>query len=329
MTKILVEQTCLDFPHYVRAYKEYLGEGSYAVTWKVDFAETDDPGEEIHPAALKILKPFPPSTPGVNPLDDFKEEIDFLKKLRHHGVVRILRNGTCTVKLDDGTKAETLYYLSEFEEGMTTLAALLKKPTDAEGVRYGSQCVLTLIENVLAPLAYCHSRNIIHLDLHPGNILIRTCKDNGDLRCTHAVLIDFGKAKHMNPERLREYESVGGGLIEYKHPDLQPYLRQNRVPGSVFSDPAAQRFDLYAVAVGFSKLLDQARKEDRESTTGRLLRYTIEALRNGGSTVAYTISEALKTIHRSADPELSTRPILLRLSGQMDVSLDPEYLEPL
>lgn len=327
MSKILVEETRLDFSYYVRAYKERLGEGSYGVTWKVDFAETDNLDEEIRPAALKILKPFPPSTPGVDPLNDFKEEIGFLKKLRHPRVVRILRNGKCRVKSDDGSETETLYYLSEFEEGMTTLATLLERPIDADGMEYGIQFLLTLIEEVLAPLAYCHSRNIIHLDLHPGNILIKTSKHNGELQCTHAVLIDFGKAKHMNPDRLREYESVGGGLFEYKHPDLRPYLRKNRVSGSVFSGPEAQRFDLYAVAVGYSKILERARREDRDSTTGRLLGYTIRALRNEGQTVAYTISDALKTIRRSADPELSRRSILLRLSGQMNVLLDRQFLE--
>lgn len=153
-TTIRVKETELDCQQYVRAYLggKALGEGAYGLTSKILFAESrDDPQEQLRTAALKILKPFDrvKTTANVDPVTDFQEEIDFLKRLRHPGVVRVLKNGRCTITLEDGTKQDTAYHICEFEENTVGLDKVIENPFGDDGHRYGVRFLSTLMVRIL------------------------------------------------------------------------------------------------------------------------------------------------------------------------------------
>lgn len=79
----------------------------------------------------------------------------------------------------------TAYYLMEFVEG-ESLSSRVKSSgalTEADAVRY--------IREVASALEYIHTRQIMHLDVKPGNIMVNK-EDN------RAILIDFGLSKHYD-----------------------------------------------------------------------------------------------------------------------------------
>lgn len=250
----------------------------------------------------------------------------FLKELRHPGVIRIVRNGRCTIFLENGKPQNTLYHISDLESDVVTLEKFLDKVGSGDYPKYGAKFLISVIQKILEPLSYCHSQEVLHLDLHWGNILLSPTIDSKELVCDKAVLIDFGKAKHMNPERLKEAETIGGGSYYFKHPDLRPYIKKNRVEGSVFSGDDACRFDLFSVAEGFKRLYLGMEDNAKKSVTAKLVSKVIEALRNEGKSVEYGISDALDALRRSTDTSFATTNYYIRLAGQVNVTLYSQYV---
>ena len=79
----------------------------------------------------------------------------------------------------------TAYYVMEYVEG-DSLRDIVEKQgplSESDAKRY--------IHAVASALSYIHEHKIMHLDVKPGNIMVRT-KDDG------AILIDFGLAKHYD-----------------------------------------------------------------------------------------------------------------------------------
>lgn len=309
-----------------------LGPGAYGITVKVLFRDASEPGIPARPAVLKILKPSLPSAKN-NPAIDFAEEIRITKRLRHPGVVRVLKQGTCWVRSEYGAEErETSYYVSEFEEDTISLEQFITSLGKSK-VSAGIGFVISLMERVLQPLAHCHENNVLHLDLHPGNILVRQGIGNNpnDKCCSHVVLIDFGKAKLTLLEeaeklRLKKYTSIGGGGFDFKHPHLKPYLRNNKVASDVFHDLAARRFDLYSVAICFGILFELLPNAEKESNAAKLVKQIISALRNEGETVEYSIQQALAALQRAADPSQNQPVALLRLSGEIHAKFEKHFL---
>ena len=79
----------------------------------------------------------------------------------------------------------TAYYVMDYIEG-ESLSDIVKRRgalTESDAVRY--------IREVASALEYIHERKINHLDVKPGNIMVRTKDDR-------AILIDFGLSKHYD-----------------------------------------------------------------------------------------------------------------------------------
>lgn len=77
----------------------------------------------------------------------------------------------------------TAYYVMKYIGG-GSLSSLVKK-----GEALPMDLAMSYVRQVAEALAYCHERNIAHLDVKPGNVLIQDGV---------AVLIDFGISKHYD-----------------------------------------------------------------------------------------------------------------------------------
>ncbi|TWW73808.1 Cyclin-dependent-like kinase 5 [Takifugu flavidus] len=165
---------------------EKIGEGTYGTVFKAKNRET----HEI--VALKRVR-----------LDDDDEgvpssalrEICLLKELKHKNIVRLHD------VLHSDKKLTLVFEYCDQD---------LKKYFDSCNGDLDPETVKSFMHQLLKGLAFCHSRNVLHRDLKPQNLLINR---NGELK-----LADFGLARAFGiPVRCYSAEVV---TLWYRPPDV-------------------------------------------------------------------------------------------------------------
>ena len=127
--------------------------------------------------------------------DKFEREARNLSTLSHPNIVKVLEafhaNGTT-------------YYSMEYIDGISLDKKIAQSP---QGRMHLTEAIETL-KQIGAAIAFMHSRNMLHLDVKPGNVMMR--KDGT------AVLIDFGLSKQYTSDGEPESSTkVGAGTPGY------------------------------------------------------------------------------------------------------------------
>jgi tRNA A-37 threonylcarbamoyl transferase component Bud32 len=174
-----------------------------------------DRGLEIE-VALKVLHPRAGDTAGQELERRFFHEARTVAGLRHPGVVAIY-------DLDEAARTLVMEHVPG-----GTLRERLRTPPGTPPARRGLAPteVLDLGRRLLSALAYVHERGVIHGDLTPRNVLLRSPG--------HPVLVDFGIARLDTRGEEAGGQSVAGTPL---------YLAPERFRGA----PSSQRTDLFAV----------------------------------------------------------------------------------
>jgi len=168
-----------------------IGEGTYGTVFKARNRQTD----EI--VALKVVR-----------LDDEDEgvpssalrEICLLKELRHENVVSLQD------VVHSPNKLTLVFEHCDLD---------LKKFFETCAGEISSQTVLSLIQQLLKGLSYCHVRNVLHRDLKPQNLLINCNEATQEVKLK---LADFGLARPFGiPVRCYSAEVV---TLWYRPPDI-------------------------------------------------------------------------------------------------------------
>ena len=123
----------------------------------------------------------------------FARESVNLSNLNHRGIVNVVETFEA-----NGTS----YYAMEYCGGGSLDARIAECGglPECEALRYFGQ--------IASALSYMHSQRMLHLDLKPGNVMLRASGE--------AVLIDFGLSKQFNDEGEPESStSIGGGTPGY------------------------------------------------------------------------------------------------------------------
>ena len=153
----------------------------------------------------------------------FAREAQNLSKLHHANIVRVLESFEAN---------NTAYYAMEFCEG-GSLDALI----GGDGLAEGQAVVYA--EQIGAALVAMHGERVLHLDLKPGNVMLR--KDGS------VALIDFGLSKQYDESGEPESSTtVGGGTPGYA-PLEQAHYREGK-------DFPVQ-MDVYALGATLFKML--------------------------------------------------------------------------
>ena len=126
----------------------------------------------------------------------------------------------------------TAYYVMEYLEG-ESLSALV-----AGGAGIDEEVAVGYVRQVAKALSDIHSRNLLHLDVKPANIML---KDSGE-----AVLIDFGISKHYDDAGSQTSSGLVG-LSEGYAP-----MEQYKKGGISSFSPAT---DIYSLGATLYKLL--------------------------------------------------------------------------
>ena len=127
--------------------------------------------------------------------DKFEREARNLSTLSHPNIVKVLEafhaNGTT-------------YYSMEYIDGISLDKKIAQSP---QGRMPLTEAIETL-KQIGSAIAFMHSRNMLHLDVKPGNVMMR--KDGT------AVLIDFGLSKQYTSDGEPESSTkVGAGTPGY------------------------------------------------------------------------------------------------------------------
>ncbi|MEM7552527.1 MAG: serine/threonine-protein kinase [Cyanobacteria bacterium P01_A01_bin.84] len=134
-----------------------------------------------------VLKEFAPQVEEPKDLEKAKElferEVKVLQQLKHPQIPRF---HSC-LKPKMGIK-DFFFLVQDYVEG-STYYDLLDKRLD-EGYGFSETEVIELLKKILPVLSYIHGKNVIHRDISPDNLILRS-KDN------LPVLIDFGAVKQL------------------------------------------------------------------------------------------------------------------------------------
>jgi len=196
---------------------EKIGEGTYGVVYKARNRLT---GEMV---ALKKIR-LEAEDEGI-PSTAIRE-ISILKELQHPNIVR-------------------LHDVIHTEKKLTLVFEFcdedLKKHLDQATNGLTPQAIKMYLFQLLAGVAFCHDRRVLHRDLKPQNLLVSKIENaDGDLK-----LADFGLARACGiPVRRYTHEVV---TLWYRAPDVLMGSRKYSTPvdlwsvGCIFGEMAAGR----------------------------------------------------------------------------------------
>lgn len=168
-----------------------------------------------------------PSTGSAELVEKFRQkfikEARNISKLNHPHIIKVL---------DVFEENGTAYYVMEYIDG-GSLSDLIEKKgklSEEETLKYTRQ--------IASALQYIHAHNMNHLDVKPGNVLLR---QNGDV-----VLIDFGMSKNYDVAGEQTTSSPIGVSVGYAP------IEQSRVGGLGMFSPAT---DIYSLGATMFKML--------------------------------------------------------------------------
>lgn len=156
----------------------------------------------------------------------FVKEARSLARLRHPNIVSII---------DIFEENDTAYYVMEFHAGGSLAEKVKNAPLpEADAVKY--------IRQIASALEYVHSKQMMHLDVKPANILL-----DGE---GNAILIDFGLAKQYdNDGRQTSTTPIG---ISHGYAPMEQYKNGGVSEFSPVSDIYSLGATLYKLVTGLT-----------------------------------------------------------------------------
>ena len=215
----------------------------------------------------------------------FKKEASVLSKMNHEGIVNVI---------DLFDENGTSYYVMNYVEGRTVnqIINTQKAPLpEAKAVEY--------IRKVGAALEYVHSKNYLHLDVKPDNIIVNT-QDQ-------PVLIDFGGAKHYTEDGDTE-SSTTPPIHSDGYSPAEIYVGLSK-----FSPEA----DVYSLAATLYKMLTATTPKKPIEVTNDMFRFRASA------PVRYAIWRAMQFRAEERTPSVAA------FLADLDANISDEKLNSL
>ncbi|MEJ2128091.1 MAG: serine/threonine-protein kinase [Woeseiaceae bacterium] len=198
----------------IRGYNflEKLGATSHS---SIYLAERQSTGVKV---VLKVLQQLPDVADNIGAFDRFLQEYELIAEIRHPNIVGIY---------DLGVSDEHAHIAMEYIDAGDLRRRISAGIREPDAVRY--------LKQIAGALAEIHRVGILHRDLKPGNIMLRS--DDS------IALIDFGLAKRM---RLRMELTDDGEIFG------TPYYMS---PEQGHGNGVDHRSDIYSLGVIFYEML--------------------------------------------------------------------------
>ncbi|MEP9417048.1 serine/threonine-protein kinase [Gordonia sp. VNQ95] len=179
-----------------------VGHGSSADVYRV---HRDD---EATPLALKVLRT---DLHGLeHARERFEHEFAIASLLHHPNIVAMDSSGEVALGDQRHPRHTALWLAMQYVAGPSAIYLI---------PRYDQQpqvsAVLRVAQQIGAALDYAHSKDILHRDVKPANILLTTTDDTTD-----ALLTDFGIARFLDDTRPLARNGRVQGSVAYAAPEL-------------------------------------------------------------------------------------------------------------
>jgi serine/threonine protein kinase/Leucine-rich repeat (LRR) protein len=198
--------------------------------------------------AMKVLL----SDPRPGDLLRFIKEAQITSQLEHPNIVPLHELGV--------DEHDELFYTMKLVEGITLRQVLdiVARGTDAERARYSLTQLLTLFQKVCDAIGFAHSRQVIHRDLKPDNIMVG---DYGEV-----LVMDWGLAKVLEdsssdpPDELetpatvpRDTDPSGSATMAGSILGTPLYMPPEQANGDIAAQD--QRSDIYSLGAILYQIL--------------------------------------------------------------------------
>ena len=222
--------------------------------------------------------------------DDYKKKFTRealnLSKLHHPNIIKVIESFEAN---------NTIYFVMEYIDGGSLDSYISKKNglNEEETIR--------IVKQVGSALSFMHSKGMLHLDLKPGNIML---KSSGDV-----VLIDFGLSKQYDAEGEPESSTkVGAGT-----PGYAPIEQANYREGKGF--PVTM--DVYALGATMFKMLTGRRPPESSDILNEGFPMNELKERNISDNVSAVIAKAMAPIRKDRYESVSTFMSALGFDGMI------------
>ncbi|MFB6264556.1 MAG: protein kinase, partial [Bradymonadaceae bacterium] len=190
--------------------QERIAEGGMSHVWRGTLAGT------AVPVAVKLATE--PAAPETDRDRSFIREVQSEARLSHPGIVDVLDYGHTDASVPGANielPAGLPYIVMEYAEGGTL--------AESESI-HSWEALRRVLMQLLDALAHAHARGVVHRDIKPQNVLIRSgdAGDFGDGAEADFVLTDFGIAHALATDdvlRTGEVLAVSAGTPSYMAPE--------------------------------------------------------------------------------------------------------------
>ncbi len=268
------------------ALRGVLGAGGMGTVFEAERAD----GTFDRTVAVKVLRH---SVASRDVIARFSLERQILASLNHPSIGQLLDGGVT----EDGRP----YLVMELVDGVQILEWADRKSLDVDRR-------LRLILGVMEAVEYAHRHMVVHRDLKPGNILVRS---DGSVK-----LLDFGIARLLDDSSTGVPETRPGGRF------MTP---EYAAPEQLLGEPASAQMDVYSIGIVLYELLTGTRPYGSAGAKG-VLEQVVEgaeptapsaALRALGPSGSAGLGALAGHVTRGGDHEALRR----RLRGDIDAIL--------
>ena len=160
----------------------------------------------------------------------FIQETESLSKLQHKHIINVVEAFHAN---------NTVYFSMEFIDGGSLEDYIMEKG------RLDTNETIRIAKQIGEALSFMHDRQMLHLDIKPGNVMMREKRD--------AVLIDFGLSKQYDETGKPETSTtVGGGTPGYAPIEQIQFKKGNAKDFPVTMDVYALGGTLYKMLTGMT-----------------------------------------------------------------------------